>query len=299
VAHDRPVSRTAPALADVAPVARTEAVAGAEPGAAPGAAPGGEPGGATADAGATRHLVALLGQAARASEGRSVFLGTISHELRTPLTTIIGYAELLQDGVAGPLGERQADFVRRIRESSDHLLHLVEEVLGFARLQAHEERAVVECVDVVAVAEQSLAAVAPLAARKGLALHLDGPTAPLHVHTDATMLRHILDNLLGNAVKFTDRGAVRLRVAPPDGEGAPVAFEVSDTGIGIAPALLPYVFDPFWQAEQTATHARYGTGLGLSVVHQLAQLLGGDVTVESEPDRGSRFRVRLPSADGP
>ena len=236
----------------------------------------------------------LYRQAVRASEAKSAFLATISHELRTPLTAIIGYSELLQDGLAGPLGERQADFVRRIRESGDHLHHLVEEVLGFARLQAHEERAEVANVDLGALAEQSLAVVAPLARQKTLALHLERGVGSLWIRTDPTKLRQILVNLLGNAVKFTDRGSVRLRILPPSVPGEPVVLEVADTGIGIASSMLPHVFDPFWQAEQTVTRTRGGAGLGLSVVRQLAQLLGGDVSAESEPGRGSRFRVWLP-----
>jgi signal transduction histidine kinase len=237
----------------------------------------------------------LYRQAVRASEAKSAFLGTISHELRTPLTAIIGYAELLQDGLAGPLAEPQAEFVRRIRESSDHLLRLVEEVLRYTRLQAQEEQPVLARVDVGALAEQSLAVVVPLAHRKGLALHLDRPDAPVWLDTDATKLRQILVNLLGNAVKFTDHGEVRVRVLPPRRDDDPVTLEVADTGIGIPAALLPHVFDPFWQAEQTTTRLRGGAGLGLSVARQLARLLGGELTAESEPGRGSRFRVRLPA----
>ena len=237
----------------------------------------------------------LYRQAVRASEAKSAFLGTISHELRTPLTAIIGYAELLHDGLAGPLAERQSEFVRRIRESSDHLLRLVEEVLGFARLQAREEHATIDEVDVAQLAEQSLALVAPEAQRKGLSLALDLPPGGCRIVSDATKIRQVLVNLLGNAVKFTERGGVRLHVAPTVTPAPGVRLEVSDTGIGIDAAQLPHVFDPFWQAEQSATRSRGGAGLGLSVVKQLAQLLGGDVTVSSERGVGSRFDVWLPS----
>ena len=237
----------------------------------------------------------LYRQAVAASAAKSAFLGTISHELRTPLTAVIGYAELLGDGLVGPLDARQADFVRRIRDSGDHLLHLVEEVLGFARLEAHEEHAACEPVDVAAMVRQVLAVVEPQARAKGLALEGDVVSGDgLVLHTDPTKLRQILVNLVGNAVKFTDRGEVAVRVAR-DARRDCVTFDVCDTGIGIPPELLPHVFDAFWQVEQTSTRARGGAGLGLSVVRHLAHLLGGDVSVTSELGVGSRFHVWLPS----
>ena len=238
----------------------------------------------------------LYRRAVRASEAKSAFLGTISHELRTPLTAVIGYSELLADGLAGPLEERQAEFVRRIRDSGDHLLHLVEEVLGFARLEANEERAACEPVRVAALARQACAVVEPQARRRGLQVACDVELPEeFTIESDPTKLRQILVNLLGNAVKFTDEGGVRLHAAL-DRSRAHVELSVRDTGIGIPTELLRHVFDPFWQVEQTTTRARGGAGLGLSVVRHLARLLGGDVHAESEPGRGSCFRVTLPRA---
>jgi len=236
----------------------------------------------------------LYRRAVRASEAKSAFLGTISHELRTPLTAVIGYSELLADGLAGPLDARQAEFVHRIRESGDHLLRLVEEVLGFAQLEANAERAACEPVDVADVARQAAETVEPQARRRGLALRWESALPDGFVlHTDPTKLRQILVNLLGNAVKFTDEGEVALRATLDDEHGR-VELSVQDTGIGIPAELLPHVFEPFWQVEQSTTRARGGAGLGLSVVRRLAGLLGGEVAVESEEGRGSRFRVTLP-----
>ncbi|HEU4628991.1 MAG TPA: ATP-binding protein [Gemmatimonadaceae bacterium] len=232
--------------------------------------------------------------ALHASEAKSAFLATMSHELRTPLTAIIGYSELLADGLAGPLAERQGEFVQRIRESSDHLLQLVDQVLDFAQLEVREHRPARERVDAALLAEQTATLAEPLARRKGLALRVVRPDEPVWLETDATRLRQIVLNLLGNAVKFTDQGEVRLSVAAtaaPEG----VELIVVDTGIGIPAELLPRVFEPFWQVEQTTTRVRGGAGLGLSVVRQLARLLGGDVAVASEVGRGSRFRVWLPA----
>ena len=132
----------------------------------------------------------------------------------------------------------------------------------------------------------------PLAQGKGLAFRVDVEQAPDEIFTDAGKLRQILVNLLGNAVKFTDQGEVALRV---QAEGDQVVFTVRDTGIGIPPEAQGKVFDPFWQAEQGYTRQAGGTGLGLSVTRQLAQLLGGNVAVESTPGQGSTFTVRLPA----
>jgi signal transduction histidine kinase len=187
----------------------------------------------------------------------------------------------------------------RVRESSDHLLGLVEEILGYARLEAHEEQAVYERAEVAALLDQAVILVEPLARRKALPLRVDAPPAQVWFDTDVAKVRQILINLIGNAIKFTDEGEVRVGAwAEPDGAGGDrVVFEVRDTGIGIAPDQLPHVFDTFWQVEQRATRRYGGTGLGLSVVRQLARLLGGEAEVESEEGQGSRFRVWLPLRD--
>jgi signal transduction histidine kinase len=234
--------------------------------------------------------------ALRASEVKSNFLATMSHELRTPLAAIMGYTELLRDGIVGPLQPKQDELLGRVRESSDHLLGLVEEILGYARLEAREERAVYERAEVAALLDQAVVLVEPLAHRKALPLRVEAPAGQLWFDTDVAKVRQILVNLLGNAIKFTDEGEVRVAAwAEADDTGAErIVFEVRDTGIGIAPDQLPHIFDSFWQVEQRATRRYGGTGLGLSVVRQLARLLGGDAVAESEEGRGSRFRVWLP-----
>lgn len=240
----------------------------------------------------------LAERAEAASDAKSTFLATMSHELRTPLTAIIGYEELLADGLFGPVSELQQRHLARIKLSAKHLLSLIDQILTLARVEAGREVLGLEDIGVGELVDWMAAIIEPLARAKGLAfaVHgLDAEAATMHLHTDATKVRQILANLLGNAVKFTDRGQVALTV---DGDDRTVTFRIRDTGIGIAPADLDRVFDAFWQVEQRPTRMVGGSGLGLSVSRRLARLLGGDVTVESVPKEGSTFILTLP-IDGP
>jgi PAS domain S-box-containing protein len=233
----------------------------------------------------------LYAIAQRASQAKSDFLAAMSHELRTPLAAIVGYAGLLAEEIDGPLNAGQKEHLRRIRLSSDHLREIIEEILTFARVDAGKERVRLEPVDVASVAEDAVALVTPQAQQHGLELHVTLPPAQVRFESDAGKLRQILVNLLGNAVKFTERGMVSLAVSASDAE---VTLEVADTGVGIARHQLERIFEPFWQVEQGRTRPHGGTGLGLTVVRELARMMGGDVEVESTPGRGTRFVVRLP-----
>jgi signal transduction histidine kinase len=217
------------------------------------------------------------------------------HELRTPLSAIIGYEELLADGITGPVSAAQREQLGRIKASAQHLLGLIEEILVFARIEAGRESVSICPVDVRAVAEEVRGLVAPLAAEKGLALHLRAAERLPAVETDPGKLRQILLNLVGNAVKYTERGEV---VAEVRGERDAVTLDVRDSGIGIAPEHLERIFDPFWQADQTATRRAGGTGLGLAVARRLATLLGADLSVESRLGEGTTFTVRVPVRSG-
>ena len=222
---------------------------------------------------------------------KSDFLATMSHELRTPLNAIIGYASLLADEIPGPVTPDQQRQLERVRLSARHLLTLIDEVLTFSRLEAGRETVVTEPVDVARALDEAATLVQPLAASKGLTFRVEGPAQPLIVATDAGKLRQILVNLLSNAVKFTERGEVVLSARV---DGPLLCVEVRDTGIGIAPAHLERIFEPFWQVEAAVSRRAPGTGLGLSVSRRLARLLGGELEVESAPGQGSRFCVRLP-----
>jgi signal transduction histidine kinase len=219
----------------------------------------------------------------------------MSHELRTPLTAIIGYEELLIDGLFGALSDVQRRHLARIGVSARHLLSLIDQILTLARVEAGEELVRLESVAVSELVDWTVTIIEPLARAKGLTFSarapVDAGAAAMCFRTDATKVRQILVNLLGNAVKFTDHGEVELLVRRRD---AMLDFVIRDSGIGIAPTDFDRVFEAFWQVEQRPTRMVGGSGLGLSVSRRLARLLGGDVTVRSEPGQGSTFVVSLP-----
>jgi signal transduction histidine kinase len=226
-----------------------------------------------------------------ASSAKSDFLAVMSHELRTPLTAIIGYEELLADGITGPLNPHQAQQLSRIKASAQHLLSLIDEILTFSRLEAGRETVALGIVDVNRVVEDSASLVSPLAGEKKLAFAVYPLDPPRAMRTDPGKLRQIFVNLLSNAVKFTAQGGVTVTTAVDRGD---LVVRVCDTGTGIAPEHFERIFEPFWQAEQKATRRVSGTGLGLTVTRRLARLLGGDVTVESAPGQGTVFTARIP-----
>ncbi|MBX6365407.1 MAG: GAF domain-containing protein, partial [Gemmatimonadetes bacterium] len=232
-------------------------------------------------------------RAEQASLSKSQFLAVMSHELRTPLTAVIGYADLLASGASGELTERQALQVGRIRTSAWHLVSIIDEILTFARMEAGREQVRLERIDAAQLARAACELLEPQARAHGLELHTDLPAEPLWIRSDPGKLRQILLNLLGNAVKFTDQGGVFFSIAR-EGDDV-VAFTVRDTGPGIEPEQLERIFEPFTQADQSATRSKGGTGLGLTVSRRLAHLLGGDVTVDSTLEQGSTFTLRLPA----
>ncbi len=245
---------------------------------------------------ATRAAIAidnaqLYRAALAASDAKSAFLATMSHELRTPLNAIIGYQSLLLEGIPGKLNEQQAAQVKRIRVSADHLLGLIDELLTFSRLDAGKETVQREEVELQSLVSGALAMVTPLAESKGLGLRDETDDGKLL--TDGGKVRQILLNLLSNAIKFSDHGDI---IVSSRRAGDTLTLSVIDPGIGIAPENFENIFHPFWQVEQRSTRRAGGTGLGLSVSRSLARLLGGDITVESVPRKGSTFNVVLPGS---
>jgi signal transduction histidine kinase len=229
-------------------------------------------------------------EAEEANLAKTTFLGTISHEFRTPLTAVQGFTDLLTAEVPGPLNEKQRHQVERIRTASDHLLELIEEILTYARRQAGRSELRLREVDLAGFVRDAASLAEPLAAETGLRLVLKIPEGPIPGRTDPGKLRQIILNLAANAVKFTDEGEVRLGLEVADGF---VLIRVGDTGLGIAPGHAERVFDAFWQVDHSAGRVG-GTGLGLAVTRQLAGLLGGEVTLESELGSGTVITVRLP-----
>ena len=241
------------------------------------------------------HTSRLVRGLQGANEAKSTFLATMSHELRTPLNAIIGYSDLLQAEVGGTLTPQHKQHVGRIGGAARHLLGLIEGILNFARLEAGQEQVHLDSADAGQLATDVVALVDPLARAKGLDLRLTVREAPFVIRTDPAKFRQILLNLLSNALKFTQQGAVLVDLHR--GEDS-VVCSVTDTGIGISREDLEVIFEPFRQAGQVHTHRAPGTGLGLSVSRQLARLLGGDLHAESTAGEGSTFTLRIPIAAG-
>ncbi|HUS63265.1 MAG TPA: HAMP domain-containing sensor histidine kinase [Kofleriaceae bacterium] len=243
---------------------------------------------------------------------KSNFLATVSHELRTPLTSVIGYSEMLLEGMAGPITEEQREYLNTILGKSDHLLRLITSMLELARMDAGPppvERRPVSIVDVIQRAATSLTSEAD---RRAIALTL--PQEPLpRVMADSAKIRQVLVHLIANAIKFTPRGGDVVveatvgslspsdptppRSAPPDEALRRLGIRISvrDTGIGISPLAQARIFEPFYQVDQSSTREYGGTGLGLSLAKSYVEAHGGSIWVHSRPGEGSTFTLSLPA----
>ncbi len=240
------------------------------------------------------HLAERTNEAEQANRVKADFLANMSHDLRTPLNAILGYVDLLETGVHGPMVSEQENDVRRIKRSAGHLRALITEVLSFAKIEAGQLQLAIEDVRMDAVLGELRPIVEPQAAAKGLTLNTSCPP-DLVARADREKIDQILVNLVANAIKFTSGGgcvAIECR-----SDGASVRTEVRDTGIGIAADQLDAIFVPFVQLEPSGHRGDdRGVGLGLAISRQLARAMRGDVTVESVVGGGSKFTLRLPRA---
>jgi PAS domain S-box-containing protein len=242
----------------------------------------------------TQDELRLAKEAAEAANRlKSEFLSTVTHELRTPLTSIQGYLELLLDGAAGEITPEQQRFLEIVHANSRRLTAFINDVLDLAKIEAGRLDLELRPVDLAGAVEQVRAVLQPQATAKGLALEIEVPPGVPPVAADPERLHQILVNLAGNAAKFTERGRVAISARAQEGW---VEVAVADTGIGIAPDVLPHVFDEFRQADSAITRRFGGSGLGLAIAKQLTELHGGTLAVASEVGVGTTFALRLPTA---
>ncbi|HEU4994503.1 MAG TPA: HAMP domain-containing protein [Gemmatimonadaceae bacterium] len=249
-------------------------------------------------------------QLATSSKYKSEFLANMSHELRTPLNSLLILARLLSDNKEKSLTAKQVEYARTIHSSGTDLLNLINDILDLSKVEAGKMEIHLSEVALSGVVGFANRTFRPVAEQKRLAFDvIVGEDAPRVLYTDGQRLQQILKNLLSNAIKFTDSGSVRLRVRRADPERkftSPilertkdvVAFEVTDTGIGIAQDKQKLIFEPFLQADGTTSRRFGGTGLGLSISRDIARALGGELSVESAPDKGSTFTLFMPVRGG-
>lgn len=221
------------------------------------------------------------------------FVSAVSHELRTPITSIVGYLEMLEDGTFGPLGPQQADAVGRVNANSRRLLTLIDELLTLSRVQDDGLGLTDREIDLRMVVRTAYAVVEPSWAHRHLRVGLELPDQPVPFTGDEDMLERVVMNLVSNAVKFTpDGGRVTVVLREEDGEAV---LEVGDTGIGIPTEEHELLFTRFFRSSNAQRQAIPGSGLGLSIARAIVEMHGGRISVESEADAGTTFRVRLPS----
>ncbi|MGM4914558.1 ATP-binding protein [Rhizobium sp. 768_B6_N1_8] len=226
-----------------------------------------------------------------ASRHKSQFLANMSHELRTPLNSVLGFTELLVDGIYGELPDKAKTTVARVQANGRHLLGLINDVLDLSKIEAGQLTLALEDYSVGQIVRSAVTAVEPLAHSKGLSLAATvAENLPLG-RGDERRLTQVLLNLAGNAVKFTETGALDIRADAVDGH-----FEISvrDTGPGIAPKDQVLIFEEFQQVDNSSTKQKGGTGLGLAISKRIVEMHGGTISVESVPGSGSTFRMRIP-----
>jgi signal transduction histidine kinase/DNA-binding response OmpR family regulator len=243
-----------------------------------------------------KELVTARDQALDANKAKSTFLANMSHELRTPLNAIIGYSELIEEECEET---GQDDFVpdlKKIQSAANHLLSLINDILDLSKIEAGKMDLYLEMIEIPRMVNDVVTTITPMIEKNSNTLRVDCPPQIGAINADLTKLRQVMFNLLSNASKFTKEGEIRLeceRKTRPDGDW--VVFRVSDTGIGMNDEQLGRLFQDFTQADSSTTRKYGGTGLGLAISRRFCQMMGGDITVTSEVEKGSTFTVTLPA----
>ncbi|MFQ5904245.1 MAG: ATP-binding protein, partial [Candidatus Binatia bacterium] len=238
------------------------------------------------------EMTTLAGELTRSNRVKDEFLSVMSHELRTPLNVVMGYTEMIKDGMLGEINPEQEKALRKVISRAKDQLAMITGILQTTQLEARSvmvERHVVSLTNFLG----ELRSTNDVPMDKELTLNWDYPSDLPPVVTDSTKLKHILQNLINNAIKFTEKGSVTIsaRLLP---EAKTVEFKVKDTGIGFKKEFLPIIFEKFRQVDSSETRLHGGVGLGLYIVKQFTDMLGGKVEVESEPSKGSTFTVTIP-----
>lgn len=236
----------------------------------------------------------LKNEAEQASQAKTEFLATMSHELRTPLNAVLGFSEVLQSEMFGPLGSaRYAEYAGDIHSSAEHLLEIINDILDIAKADAGKFELTESEVEVTEVVDKALRICHQLAVRKGIRLTTDLPEWTPVINVDARLMRQVVVNLVTNAIKFTpSAGEVNVRVHVEDGGSCRIT--VQDTGIGIAPEHQQRIFEPFVQIQSAFARDHGGTGLGLPLVQRIVSQHGGVVRLSSRPGEGTKVVVELP-----
>jgi signal transduction histidine kinase len=237
------------------------------------------------------QLQELNVQIKEASEAKSQFLANMSHELRTPLNAVIGFSEVLQDHIAGPLNEEQSEYVQEINDAGKMLLRLINDVLDISKVEAGRLELFTQPFSIAEIIRKSVATIKPFADKKGLWLELDLPTELGVISADKLRVQQILFNLLTNAVKFTETGGITVSAALEAGH---LHLAVADTGVGIRPEHRDMIFDEFSQVQTRSDKRIEGTGLGLALTRMMTEAHNGKIWVDSEYGKGSTFHVLLP-----
>lgn len=234
--------------------------------------------------------------AEKASQAKSAFLANMSHELRTPLNAIIGYSEMLNEE-AEELG--QDIFIpdlEKIHKAGNHLLALINDILDLSKIEAGKVQLYLETFDISFLVEEVVSTIQPLAEKNANTLEIQRSDDLGFIQADLTKVRQTLFNLLSNACKFTEQGTISLKASRKTIDHDDwIIFKVTDTGIGMAEEQMANLFQPFTQADSSTSRRYGGTGLGLAITKRFCEMMGGNITVESEPDQGSTFTVRLPA----
>lgn len=242
---------------------------------------------------AEEELIRSRDAAIEGNRLKTELLANVSHELRTPLNGILGFAEIMQEGIPGPLTPKQTEMTGKIIESTLYLTTIVSDLLHQAQLEAGKLRLDMVPCNPAAIVQEVQEQLRPLATAKGIELTaVISPTTPATITTDSTRLRQVLMNLVSNGIKFTEAGQVEM--ATSGNKNGRWLLQVRDTGVGIPPEAHDHIFEPFRQVDGSFTRRHQGTGLGLSIVRQLVTMMGGTISLQSNTGQGSTFTIDLP-----